>query len=101
MTTTWAVVAIVGAATIAIRAVGPVAHGGRTLPPRVLALVELLAPTLLGALIAVNVFAGERRLVLDARAVGLAAAALALTLRAPILVAVILAAATTAVVRAV
>jgi branched chain amino acid efflux pump len=101
MTEVWIMVAVVGAATIAFRAVGPVALGGRSLPPRLLSVVELLAPALLAALVVTQVFASEQKLVLDARAVGLAAAAVALLLRAPILVVIVSAAAATALVRAV
>ena len=61
--------------------------------------VVLLA--LLPALVVVNTFAGDRRLVLDARAVGLAVAVLATWRRAPFVVVVGLAAAATALVRAV
>jgi branched-subunit amino acid transport protein len=101
MTEVWIMVAVVGAATIAFRAVGPVALGGRSLPPRLLSVVELLAPALLAALVVTQVFASEQKLVLDARAAGLAAAAVALLLRAPILVVIVTAAAATAFVRAV
>ena len=101
MTEIWIMVAVVGAATIAFRAVGPVALGGRSLPPRLLSVVELLAPALLAALVVTQVFASEQKLVLDARAAGLAAAAVALLLRAPILVVIVTAAAATAFVRAV
>ena len=101
MTEVWIMVAVVGAATIAFRAVGPVALGGRSLPPRLLSVVELLAPALLAALVVTQVFASGQKLVLDARAAGLAAAAAALLLRAPILVVIVTAAAATAFVRAV
>ena len=64
--------------------------------------VALLVPVaLLAALIATNTFSAGDRLVLDARAAGLAAAALALRLKAPFLVVVAVAAATAAVLRAV
>ena len=101
MTAVWIMVGVVGVVTIAFRAVGPVALGGKSLPPRLLAVVELLAPSLLAALVVTQVFASEQKLVLDARAAGLAAAALALLLRAPILVVIVAAAAATALVRAV
>lgn len=100
MTAVWIAVAVVGVATIALKAVGPVALGGRSLPPRLMGVIELLAPALLAALVVTQVFASEQRLVIDARAVGLAAAAAALLLRAPILVVVVAAAAATALVRA-
>lgn len=94
--TVWVVVAVAGAATAALKALGPVLLGGRELPGAVLAVVTLLAPALLAALVATQVFGGERDLVVDARALGLAAAALALLARAPILVVVVAAAAATA-----
>jgi branched-subunit amino acid transport protein len=99
MSATWTVVAIVGAATVAIKALGPVMLGGRELPPRLLGVVELLAPAVLAALVVVQVFGADRRLVLDERVVGLLAGAVAVALRAPILVVVVAAAAATALVR--
>ena len=62
--------------------------------------MALLAPTLLAALVVVSTFASGRSLVLDARAAGMAAAVVAVVLRAPVLVVVAVAAATAAVVRA-
>ena len=44
---TWVVIAIVGAATMLFKAAGPVLLGGRELPPRVSAVVEVLAPAML------------------------------------------------------
>lgn len=100
LTEVWITVAAVGVLTIAFKALGPVAIGGRSLPPRLLGFVELLAPALLAALVVTQVFGRERGLVVDARAVGLAAAAIALLARAPILVVVVAAAAATAAARA-
>ena len=99
MSELWVVVAAVGAATVALKSAGPVVLGGRELPPRVQAVVALLAPALLAALVAVQVVGGERELVLDARVAGLAAAVGALLLRAPILVVVAAAAVATALAR--
>ena len=99
MSASWTVVAVVGAATVAIKAIGPVLLGGRELPPRLLGVVELLAPAVLAALVVVQVFGTDRRLVLDERVVGLIAGAVAVALRAPILVVVVAAAAATALVR--
>jgi branched-subunit amino acid transport protein len=97
----WAVVLIVGAATMVIKAVGPVLLGGRPLPARVTGVVALAGPALLAALVAINTFGDGRSLVLDARIVGVALAAVAVAARAPLLVAVIIAAAATAAVRAI
>lgn len=99
MSTPWVVVAVVGAGTVALKGAGPLLLGGRELPLRVQGVVALLAPTLLAALIVVQAFADGRSLVLDARAGGLAAAGLAVVLRAPVLVTVLVAAAVAALLR--
>ena len=100
MTTLWVAIVAVALASAAIKAAGPVLVGGRELPPRATAVVALLAPALLAALVVTETFGEERQLVLDERAIGVAAAAIALALRAPVLVAVALAAVTTALARA-
>jgi uncharacterized membrane protein len=90
--TIWAVVAAIGLGTMAIKAAGPVLLGGRPLSPRVQSVVALLAPSLLAALVATATFGDGQALVLDARIVGVAAAVVALLLRAPILAVVVVAA---------
>ena len=100
MSDVWAVVAVVGASTVALKAVGPVVLGGRALPARVAAVVELLAPAVLAALVVTQAVGGEREIVLDARLAGLAAGAVALALRLPILAVVVIAAVATAATRA-
>jgi branched-subunit amino acid transport protein len=97
----WVVVLLVGAATVALKAVGPVLIGGRELPPRLTGVVSLLAPAVLAALVVTQVVGGSRELVLDERLLGLGAAAVALVLRAPLLVVVLAAAAATALARTV
>ena len=88
--------------TFVIKAAGPVLLGGRELPPRVVGVIGLFASALLGALVMVETFGGEdENLVLDARVLGVGAAAVALALKRSLLVAVVLAAAVTAGVRAV
>jgi branched-subunit amino acid transport protein len=101
MTDVWIVVAVTGAATMLIKATGPVLLGGRVLPARIAGVVELLAPALLAALVVTQVFADDRDLVIDSRVVGLGAGAVAVVARAPLIVTVVVAAAATAVVRAV
>ena len=100
MTTLWVTIGAVALASAAIKAAGPVLVGGRDLPPRVTAVIALLAPALLTALVIVETFSDERRFVLDAKAVGVGVAGLALLLRAPMLAVVALAAAATAAARA-
>jgi branched-subunit amino acid transport protein len=97
----WLCVLVVGLATIAIKASGPVLAAGRELPRGASHVVDLLAPALLAALVATQAFASEEQLVLDERAAGLGAAGVAIVLRAPLLVVVLVAAATAAVLRAV
>lgn len=100
MTGVWLVVALVGLATILIKSVGPVVLGGRELPTRVASLIGLLAPALLAALVAINTFGSDGRLVIDMRVLGVAAAGVAIWRRAPVLLVVVTAAAVTAIARA-
>ena len=100
MTGVWIAVGCVGAATVAFKATGPLVLGGCELPARLGGVLALLAPVLLAALVLTQAVAGDRRYVFDARLAGLAAAAVAIRLRAPLLVVVIAAAAVTAGIRA-
>jgi branched-subunit amino acid transport protein len=95
----WAVTLGLGAATVVIKALGPVLLGRRRLPPRMLSALRLLAPALLAALVVTQVFAAGQDVTIDARAAGLAAAVVALLLRGPTLVVIGSAAAVTALVR--
>jgi uncharacterized membrane protein len=100
MTTLWISIAAVALASATIKAAGPVLVGGRELPQRAVSVIALLAPALLAALVVTETFGGDRHLVLDEKAVGVGVAAVALALRAPVLLAVALAAVSTALVRA-
>ena len=99
MSDAWIVVTIVGVATIACKAAGPVLVGRRELPPRLQACVELLAPVMLTALIVTQTFGGDEELEVDARVVGVGAALIASALRAPVIVAMAVAALVTALLR--
>lgn len=101
MIAVWVTIVALTVATAAIRAAGPVALGGRDLPPRLMAVVALLAPTLLAALVVTQTLGTEEGLAADARLAGLAAAGIALGAGRSALVAVFAAAAVTALVRAV
>jgi branched-subunit amino acid transport protein len=101
MTTVWVTIGGLAAITAAIKAAGPLALGGRDLPEAALALIALLAPALLAALVLTDTFSHDGELTVDARAAGLACAGVAVLLRAPLLVTVLVAAAATAAVRAV
>ncbi|HEX6700628.1 MAG TPA: AzlD domain-containing protein [Gaiellaceae bacterium] len=100
MNDAWVVVAVVGVATVIFKSSGPVLLGGRELPVRLRGVVAMLAPALLAALVVTQAVGGNRRLVFDARLLGLAGAAIAIRLRAPVLLVVVLAAALAAAARA-
>jgi len=95
----WWTVVLVGVATIAIKGAGPLLLGGKPLPPRIGRVIGLLAPALLAALVAISTFGGKRALVLGERALGVAAAGVAVGLKAPPLVVVVVAATVTALAR--
>ncbi len=100
MSALWVAIVAVTLASAAIKAAGPMLVGGRELPPRVNAVIALLAPALLAALVVTETFGDDvGHLVLDERALGVGVAAVALALRAPVLLAVALAALVTAVAR--
>jgi branched-subunit amino acid transport protein len=99
VSTVWLVVLVVGAATIAIKATGPVLLGARALPEPVARVVGLLAPVLLSALVVTQTVGGDNELVLDARLAGVGAGAVAIAARAPLPAVVIVAAVTTALLR--
>lgn len=96
---TWLVVATVGAVTIVFKASGPVLLGRRRLPTRVAALVDVLAPAMLAALVVTQTVGGDGEIVVDERLAGVVAGAIALRLRAPLLVVMVVAAATAGLIR--
>ena len=100
MTDVWIAIGVLTVVCFAIKAVGPVALGGRDLPRSAERLIVLLPAALLSALVVVQTFASGRELVLDARAAGVAAALVAVALRASVLVVLLVAALTAAGVRA-
>lgn len=85
--------------TFALKSAGPLVLGDRALPLRLQQLVDLLPAALLAALAIVSTVGDGREIVLDARAVGLLVAGLALWRRAPFVVVVVAASAATALVR--
>jgi branched-subunit amino acid transport protein len=101
VTAVWITVVAVGLATMAIKAAGTLLLGGRTLPLRAQSALEHLAPALLAALVVTQALGGSGGgFAIDARLAGLAAAAVALLFRAPLLLVITVAAATAAAVRA-
>ena len=61
----WVTIALLTIGTVAIKAAGPVALGGRDLPPRLNGVVARLAPALLAALVVVETFGRDKALGID------------------------------------
>jgi uncharacterized membrane protein len=96
----WIMIASLAVATAVLKLVGPLLLGGREMPKTAMGIIELLASALLAALVVVETLGNGRSLTLDARALGVAFAAVAVARRAPMMVAVVGAAAVTALARA-
>jgi branched-subunit amino acid transport protein len=97
----WALVALSALVTAAIKAAGPVALGGRELPAWFSGVIGLMAPALLAALVCVSALADGDRLAIGADTAGVAVAGVALWRGASIVLAVVIAAGVTALLRAV
>jgi branched-subunit amino acid transport protein len=96
----WVTVIALAIASAAIRAAGPIALGGRRLPPRVSGLIDMVAPALLTALIVVETVGGDQAIEIDPRLAGVAAAGGLLWFRrSATLTAIVLAAGLTALLR--
>lgn len=96
----WIAIGVTALGCYAVKLVGLLVPAGVLERPFVRRLAALVPVALLAALTAQQTFTDGRVLVLDARAAGLAAAALALLLRAPFLLVVTTAVVVTAGVRA-
>jgi len=101
MSTHAIVIAGCATATFAIKAAGPVALGGRDLPAVFIRVIALMAPALLAALIVTSALADGRRLAAGPDTVGVAAAALVVARFGSVVGAVVVAAAVTALLRAI
>ena len=99
MSALWIAIVAVALASAALKAAGPILAGGRELPPRMNAVMALLTPALLTALVVTGTFGEGGHMALDERALGVGVAGVALALRTPVLLAVVLAALVTALVR--
>ena len=100
MTGVWLLIASLAVATTVLKLLGPLLLGGRPLPSGAVAIVALLASALLAALVVVETFGKGQSLTLDPRAPGVLFAAVAMTRRVPVILAVLGAAVVTALVRA-
>ena len=101
MTAVWVLIGVLAAGTFVIKAAGPWLLGNRELPSRLSGTIVLLVPALLAALILEQTFSDRGDLALDARALGVGVAVVALLLRLPLLWVLVLAAGSTALVRVV
>lgn len=101
MTAVWITVGALFVGSLAIKAAGPLALGGRRPPARALAVIALVAPAVLAGLVVYETFnTSGPGIEVDARVVGLAAAGVAAAARLPLLVIIGAAAGATALVRA-
>lgn len=95
----WFVLALaVGA--YAFKVLGFIVLGERTLPPVLERCLALIPAALIAALVVKDTFSTGQDLVLDARAAGVAAAAVAAWRRAPLIIVIVVGAAVTAALRA-
>jgi branched-subunit amino acid transport protein len=99
--TIWTAVLVASVGCLALKILGWAVPGRVLDNERVRRTVVLVPVALLAALVVVQAFARGHTLHLDARAVGLAVAAVAIVLRAPFLLVVVVAAVATALARAV
>lgn len=95
----WVLIAAVAAATYGLRVAGPLGIDSAGLPAWAERSLPYVTPAVLAGLVVSATFASGRDLVLDERALGLGAAAVAIALRAPTLLVVVIAAAVTALAR--
>jgi len=98
---TWTLVLVLGASAFAFKVLGLVVIGDRSLPAMLERCLALIPAALLSAIVVQQTFAVGQHLRIDARAAGVAAAAVVAWRRAPLIVVIVTGAAVTAVVRAI
>lgn len=98
--TIWLVILGLVVTTALVKAAGPVVFGGREPGPRFLAVVAMMAPALLSALVVTSLFSDGRSWSVGAEAIGVAAGGLLLWRGRSVVLAVVVAVAVTAAVRA-
>lgn len=97
----WTLVLSLAAGAYLCKVLGLVAIGARRVPPTIERCLALIPAALITALVVKDTVSMGQELVLDARAAGVAVAAVAAWRRAPLVVVIVLGAAVTAAVRAV
>jgi branched chain amino acid efflux pump len=98
---TWTLVLVLATGAYAFKVLGLVIIGDRRLPPMLERCVTLIPAALLAAIVVQQTFAVGQHLRIDARAAGVAAAAVAAWRRAPLILVIVIGAAVTALVRAI
>jgi len=96
---TWMLVLLLAAGAYGFKLLGLVIVGSRRLPPPLERCLALVPAALIAALVVKDTFSTGTELVVDARAAGVGAAAVAAWRRAPLFVVVALGAVVTALVR--
>jgi branched-subunit amino acid transport protein len=96
---TWLLIAVLAIGTLLMKTIGPVLAGGRQPPAPLTRVIALVAPAVISALIVTGTFTQGQQLIIDARAAGVGVAAVALWLRVPAVLAMLLAAIVCAVLR--
>ena len=100
--TAWTLIATLAVATIALKSLGPLMTGGRTLPPRVALVIAAMPAALLAALVVTSTLTDENGdLTAGADAVGVVVGGAAVWRTGNVLLAVVVAPAVTALLRAV
>ena len=97
---TWTLVLALAAGAYGFKVLGLVVLGGRTLPAPLERCLALIPAAVISALVVKDTFSIGQELVVDARAAGVAVAAVAAWQRAPLIVVIVLGATVTALVRA-
>ena len=95
----WWFVAALAGGCFAFKVIGMVVVGERQMPAAVERCLALIPAAMISSLIVVNTVSDGQRLVLDARAAGVAAAIVAAWRRAPLIVVIVVGAAVTAAAR--
>lgn len=94
-------IALCAVVTVIPKAAGPVALGSRELPAWFARIVRFMAPALLTALVCVSAFSHGHQLGVGANTAGVGVAGIALLRGVSVIVAVVIAAAVTALLRAI
>ena len=94
--TIWVMIVACAGVTMVMKALGPIALGGRDLSPAFNRVIGLMAPPLLAALVVTAALANGDKLVIGADTVGVSAAGVALWRGANVIVGVLIAATVTA-----